>query len=89
MVPTATIRPPPARTALTSRAVASGTVNRSGCGNSPASWEDTPVCKVMGATVTPWATSLVTSDGVNGRPAEAISALPGRRPKTVWYARSG
>jgi len=39
--------------------------------------EETPVCSVSGATRIPRATSAVTSSGVNGRPALAISALPG------------
>ena len=37
------------------------------------------MCSVTGATCTPAVTSRVTSDAVKGRPAEAISALPGRR----------
>ena len=39
---------------------------------------------LAGATSTPRATSEVTSDVVNGRPALGISALPGWRAKTVW-----
>ena len=62
----------------------SGTENRSGCGASPASCEETPVCSVIGASATPRETSRVTSPWVNGRPAEGISALPGRVAKTVW-----
>ena len=89
VVPTATTRPPPARTALTSRAVASDTSNRSGCGASPASCDDSPVCRVIGATATPRETSSVTRDRVNGRPAEGISALPGTVENTDWYAVRG
>jgi len=84
VVPTAITRPPEQRTSLTSRAVVAGTANRSGCGPSPASCEDTPVCKVIGAISTPAETSLVTSSVLNGRPALGISALPGIRPNTVW-----
>ena len=47
------------------------------------------MCSVTGATATPRATSRVTIASVNGRPAEAISALPGTVPKTVWYAADG
>ena len=61
VVPTAITRPPASRVALTSRAVASGTRNRSGCGGSPGSWEDTPVCSTMGASVTPRVTRSVTT----------------------------
>ncbi len=89
VVPVATTRPPWARVCSTSRAVVAGTWNHSGCGPSPASWEETPVCRVTGATATPRVTRRVTSASVNGRPAEAISALPGRRLKTDWYAESG
>ena len=89
VVPTATTRPPPARTALTSRAVASLTSNRSDCGASPASCEDSPVCSVIGVTATPRETSSVTRARVNGRPAEGISALPGTVENTDWYAVRG
>ena len=78
------IRPPCARTWLTSRAVAGGTSYGSGYGSSSASSEDTPVCRVSGAISTPRATSRVTTDGVNGRLALGISALPGSRANTVW-----
>ena len=61
----------------------------SDCGPSSASCEETPVCNVIGATPMPRATSLVISSSVNGRPAEAISALPGTVLKTDWYAASG
>ena len=71
VVPTATTRWPAPRVALTWRAVWSPTSNRSGCGPSPASCDDTPVCSVTGATAMPRATSLVTSVG-GERP-------PGRR----------
>ena len=89
VVPTATTRPPPARAALTSRAVEALTSKRSRCGASPASCEETPVCSVIGVSATPSATSAVTSPEVKGRPAEGISALPGRVPKTLWYADKG
>jgi hypothetical protein len=78
------MRPPDALVRLTSRAVASGTVYRSGSGGSPSSSEDTPVCSVIGAAATPRLTSSVTSSLVNGRPALGISALPGWRANTVW-----
>ena len=74
---------------LTSRAVGPGTRKRSGCGGSPASGDDTPVCSVIGATPMPRVTSSVTSASVNGRPALGISALPGSRANTVWYSASG
>ena len=76
-------RPPPARAALTSRAVVGGTAKRSGYGASPASSEDTPACSVSGAMTIPRATSAVTSSGVNGRAALGISALPGCSAKIV------
>ena len=47
------------------------------------------MCRVIGATPMPFATSLVISASVNGRPAEAISALPGTWLNTDWYAASG
>ena len=84
VVPTATTRPPRDRAALTSAAVSAVTSNRSGCGASPASWDETPVWRRIGATRTPDRTSRVTSRLVNGRPALGISALPGSREKTVW-----
>ena len=59
-------------------------MNHSACGASPASCDDTPVCRVMGAKPTPRVTSRVTSSGVNGRPALGISALPGWAAKIVW-----
>ena len=89
MVPTATTRPPAARVAVASLAVASGTSYHSGCGASPASCEENPVCSVTGATPTPPATSRVITSWVNGRPAEGISALPGSVLNTDWYADSG
>jgi hypothetical protein len=89
VVPTATTRPPRARASATCAAVAAGTRKRSGCGSSPASSEDTPVCRVTGASATPAVTNDVTSRSVKGRPALGISALPGSRPKTVWNVSSG
>ena len=47
------------------------------------------MCRVIGATPIPFATSLVINASVNGRPAEAISALPGTWLNTDWYAASG
>ena len=84
VVPTAITRPPLSRVSLTSRAVAAGTSNRSACGGSPASWEETPVCRVIGANAMPRLISSVTSSAVKGRPALGISALPGCRANTVW-----
>ena len=84
VVPTAITRPPLSCARLTTRALVAGTSNHSGPGASPASCEDTPVCKVTGANCTPAITRRVTRASVNGRPAEAISALPGCVPKTVW-----
>ena len=84
VVPTAITRPPLARAPLMMRALVGGTSNHSGPGASPASCEETPVCSVTGASWTPAVTSRVTRASVNGRPADAISALPGCRPKTVW-----
>ena len=66
-----------------------GTRNRSGSGGSPSSSDDTPVCSVIGATETPAVISEVTISVVNGRPALGISALPGSRANTVWYAEIG
>ena len=60
------------------------TSNHSGGGASPASWEETPVCRVTGAIWIPRATSVATRSEVNGRAADGISALPGRTPKTDW-----
>ena len=82
-------RPPSSRTWLTSRAVAGGTSYGSGQGSSSASREDTPACRVSGAISTPRATRSVTTPGVNGRLALGISALPGLRENTVWYADRG
>ena len=65
------------------------TSNHSACGPSRASWEETPVCRVIGAKITPRATSLATSSALNGRAALGISALPGQRAKIVWYAEIG
>ena len=78
------LRPPDPRTWLTSAAVAADTTYLSGCGSSRPSCDDTPVCSVTGAIITPSATSLVTRLCVNGRAALGISALPGTSPKTVW-----
>ena len=47
------------------------------------------MCSVTGAIRMPRETSSATSAGVNGRPALGISALPGSRANTVWYASSG
>ena len=80
---------PAARVAFTSRAVVSGTRNRSGSGGSPDSREDTPLCSSSGANWTPRVTRSVTSASEKGRPALAISALPGSRAKIGWYALSG
>jgi hypothetical protein len=84
VVPTATTRPPRRRVCATSAAVGSGTSKRSGCGGSPASSEETPVCSTIGATAIPRVTRSVTSSVVNGRAALTISALPGVRASTVW-----
>ena len=84
VVPTAITRRPAARVSVTSSAVAAGTVNRSGSGGSPASSDDTPVCRVIGAITIPAVTRPVTSPVLNGRPALGISALPGSRANTVW-----
>ena len=89
VVPTAITRPPRALLPLTRWAVVSPTSNHSGCGASPASWEDNPVCKVIGAMITPCATKRATSSALNGRAALGISALPGCRAKIVWYAEMG
>ena len=77
-------RPPDCLVKLTRRAVAGGTSYCSAYGSSPASSDETPQCKVIGANVTPRATRSVTTAGLNGRAALGISALPGWRPKTVW-----
>ena len=82
-------RPPDCLVRFTRRAVAGGTSYCSGYGSSPASSDETPQCKVIGAITTPRETRSVTTDWLNGRPALGISALPGTRLKTVWYARSG
>ncbi len=89
VVPTAMIRRPAARECETSSAVGAGIRNHSRSGASPASSEETPVCRVIGVTSTPPATSEVTRSVLNGRPALGISALPGSRANTVWYALSG
>ncbi len=88
-MPTATTRRPAARVLVTSRAVAAGTVKRSGCGGSCGSWLDTPVCSSIGATATPRAISRTRVRSVSGRPALAISALPGRSAYTFWRSESG
>jgi hypothetical protein len=89
VVPTAMIRWPRPWAALTSWAAVSLTSNHSAWGASWASCEDTPVCRVIGAKSTPRATNWVTSSALNGRAALGISALPGHRPKIVWYAAIG
>jgi hypothetical protein len=78
------MRPPPARVLFTKRAVDAPTSNHSGCGASPASCDETPVCSSTGAMPTPRDTRRVTTSGVNGRAALGISALPGVVPKIVW-----
>ena len=83
VVPTAMMRPPPARVAFTKRAVDSLTSNHSGWGASPASWDETPACSTIGAIAMPCDTRRVTTSGVNGRAALGISALPGVVPKMV------
>ena len=47
------------------------------------------MCSVTGATRTPPETSRVSNSAVIGRPALAISALPGSTAYTFWYAESG
>ncbi len=84
MVPTAITRPPLRRASSTCRAVASGTSYCSGNGGSWRSGEETPVCRVIGATEIPRATRRVISRSVNGRPALGISALPGAIAYTFW-----
>ena len=84
VVPTATTLSPAWRVAFTSRAVAGETSNHSACGGSPASCEDSPAWRVIGATPIPVATRWVTSSEVNGLAALGISELPGRTAKTVW-----
>ena len=84
VVPTATTRPPWSRVCRTSAAVDAGTANRSGCGGSPTSGEETPECSSTGATVMPRVARSVTTCGENGLAALAISALPGSTPNTVW-----
>jgi len=68
----------------TSAAVDADTAYRSGCGGSPTSGEETPVCSSTGATVMPRVARSVTTCAENGRAALAISALPGSTPNTVW-----
>ena len=63
VVPTATTRPPRALVAFTASAVTAGTRKRSACGASPASCEDSPVCRVMGVTPTPLLISRVDEVG--------------------------
>ena len=89
VVPIAITRPPSCRVSLMRSAVVAGTRYHSGYGCSLASSDDTPVCSTSGVTPTPFATSRVTSSGVNGRPALGISALPGSRAYTFWYTSSG
>ncbi len=55
----------------------SGTSNSSGNGGSWRSGEDTPECRVSGATSTPFATRRLISRAVKGRPALGISGCPG------------
>ena len=57
--------------------MSAGTRNRSGWGGSGRSGLETPACSTIGATVTPRAIRRTSSGAVNGRPALAISALPG------------
>jgi len=76
VVPTATTRWPALRVSFTSRAVTSGTANRSGYGGSCSSGLETPVCRTIGTTGMPRVMSRTRSRSVNGRPALAISALP-------------
>ena len=83
VVPTPMMRRPAARASFTSRAVVSGTENRSGYGFSCASGDATPVCSRIGANTMPRDTRRVTSSSVNGRLALGISALPGAVAKTV------
>ena len=89
VVPTATTRRPASRVLFTSRAVTAGTVNRSGCGGSCDSWLDTPVSRTIGATGTPRVISRTSARSVSGRPALAISALPGRSAYTFCSDSSG
>ena len=89
VVPTAITRLPRRRAVLTRSAVGAPTENHSACGPSWASWEETPVCRVIGAMITPRATSSATSSVLNGRAALGISALPGQSAKIVWYAAMG
>ena len=89
VVPTAITRPPRARAPFTRSAVVRLTAYHSACGASPASCDDTPVCRVIGAKTTPPVTNRATSSALNGRPALGISALPGCTAKMVWYAASG
>ena len=51
--------------------------------------DETPVCNDSGATAIPRVTRSVTIASVKGRPALGISALPGSRANTVWYALIG
>ena len=77
VVPTATTRRPADRALATRRAVSSGTAKRSGSGGSARPGLETPACRTTGATVTPRAIRRTNRGAVNGRPALAISALPG------------
>ena len=71
------------------RRVRDRTRNYSAYGGSCGSSDDTPVCSTSGVTPTPFATSRVTTSGVNGRPALGISALPGSVAYTFWYVEIG
>ena len=83
-MPTAITRPPRWRAAQIGCAVRSGTSNHSGNGGSWLSGEDTPACRVIGATAISRATRREISSRVNGRPALGISALPGLIAYTFW-----
>ena len=89
VVPTATTRPPRRRAAATEFAVSSGTRYHSSIGGSSRSGLATPACSVTGARPMPWAAARASSSRVNARPADGISADPGTRAYTVWYASSG
>ena len=84
VVPTATTRPPAVLVSRTQPCGRRRDLEPLGCGASPASWDETPVCRVIGAIWIPRATSVATRSEVNGRAADGISALPGRTPKTDW-----
>ena len=84
--------PPPRapRLELTRWAVVSRlTSNHSGCGASPASWEDKPVCSVIGAKITPRATAADDQFGTEWLELLGISALPGQSAKDRLVRRGG